>query len=158
MQNTPSVIYPVGRCVFYAGLLGVLAALGGLVLLWWLWLATDEQMLQQPRVVGWLGAALWLVWAVFAVRSWVYAPVGFLRWDSQATPFEGMARSGVWRWQRNLHSEGAPLQRVERILDLQSRLLLRVRNPDGAHRWLWVECASDPVRWDDLRRALVQAS
>ena len=158
MRNAPSVIYPVGRCLFYAGLLCLLAVLSLLVLWWWFWLGAEGPLLQHPRVVGWLGAALWLVWAGFAWRSWVHAPVGLLRWDSQATPHHGLARAGVWRWQRDSHSDGAPLQRVERVLDLQSRLLLRVRNPDGAHRWLWVECASDPARWHDLRRALVQAS
>lgn len=158
MRNAPSVIYPVGRCFFYAGLLCVLAVLSLLVLMWWFWLSAQGQLLQQPRVVAWLGAVLWLAWAGFAWRSWVNAPVGLLRWDAQATPLHGLARAGVWRWQRDPHSDGAPLQQVERVLDLQNRVLLRVRNPDGAHRWLWVECASNPARWNDLRRALVQAS
>lgn len=157
MRNAPSVTYPVGRCVFYAGLLGALAVLSGWVL-WWFGLGSEEHGFQKPHVTGWLGIVLWLTWAVFAWRSWVNAPVGLLRWDAQATSPDGLARASAWRWQRDAHSEGAPLQRVERVLDLQNRLLLRVRNPDGAHRWLWLECASDPAHWSDLRRALVQAS
>ncbi|MDP2416678.1 MAG: hypothetical protein U1D25_01360 [Hydrogenophaga sp.] len=155
MRNAPSVIYPVGRCFFYAGLLCMLAVLSLLVLLWWIWLGADGQV---PRMASWFGAVLWLAWAGFAWRSWVHAPVGLLQWDALATPPNELSRDGMWRWQRDKHSDGAPLQQVERVLDLQSRLLLRVRNPDGAHRWLWVEQFSDPSRWNGLRRALFQAS
>lgn len=160
MRNAPSVVFPVGRCAFYAGLLCVLAGLGLLVLLlwWWPWLGAAAQAPWLTRLAVWLGALLWLIWAVFAWRSWLHAPVGRLQWDAMGAPVSGRSRTGVWRWYREGQTDGAPLQQVERALDLQKRMLLRVRNPDGAHRWLWVERCSDPDRWNDLRRALVHAS
>ena len=160
MRNAPSVVYPVGRCAFYAALLGMLAVLSLLVLLmwWWPWLGNSAEAPQPVRVAGGLGLLFWLAWVGFAWRSWVHAPVGHLQWDALGTPVNGWAHAGLWRWHRDTHGDGAPLQKVERVLDLQSRLLLRVRNPDGAHRWLWMERSSDPARWNDLRRALVQAT
>lgn len=157
MRNAPSVIFPVGRCLFYAGLLYVLAVLSLLVLLWWFYTGVENDLFQNSRVTNWLGATLWFFWACFAWRSWMHAPVGLLQWDALATPRDGLAPVGVWYWLRDTYSHGAPLQRVESVLDLQNRLLLRVRNPDGVHRWLWVERASEPGRWNDLRRALVQS-
>lgn len=158
MRNAPSVVFPVGRCAFYAGLLCALAGLGLLVLLlwWWPWLGAAADVPWLTRVAGWLGGLLWLGWAGFAWRSWLNAPVGWLQWDALGAPVSGQTRAGVWHWHRDALADGAPLQQVERVLDLQSRMLLRVRNPDGAHRWLWVECDSDPTRWNDLRRALVR--
>lgn len=169
MRNAPSVVFPVGRCVFYAGLLCGLAALGLLVLLLWWWpgfVAVAQAPAPTALAAGWLGALLWLGWAVFAWRSWLHAPVGWLQWDDQGLPVgasdadqsAGPVRKGVWRWYREGSADGAPLQRVERTLDLQNRMLLRLRNPDGAHRWLWVERCSNPAGWNDLRRALVHAS
>jgi toxin CptA len=172
MRNAPSVTYPVGRCFFYAAGLVVLGALGLLVWLWWL---GEVLAHRAPPFTPWtsaVGAVLWLAWAGFAWRSWVYAPVGVLQWDALAPSSQGPQRVGVWRWHRQAPGEhsnnpdrnnpnlshGAPLQQVQRVLDLQSLLLLRVRNPDGAHRWLWVQRSSDPARWNDLRRALVQTA
>ena len=165
MRNAPSVVYPVGRCAFYAGLLCVLAGLGLLVLLrwWWPWLDAAAELHWLTHVAGGLGAVLWLGWAGFAWRSWLHSPAGHLQWDALGPPVSsglapGPARAGVWRWHRDTLADGAPLQKVERVLDLQDRMLLRVRNPDGAHRWLWVERSSDPARWNDLRRALVRVA
>ncbi|WP_439114414.1 hypothetical protein [Hydrogenophaga sp.] len=160
MRNAPSVVFPVGRCAFYAGLLCMLAGLGLLVLLlwWWPWLGAPADAPWLARVAGWLGGLLWLGWVGFAWRSWLHAPVGRLQWDALGAPVSGLVGAGVWRWHRDALTDGAPLQQVERALDLQNRMLLRVRNPDGAHRWLWVERSSDPARWNDLRRALVRVA
>jgi hypothetical protein len=49
------------------------------------------------------------------------------------------------------------LQRVEMVLDLQGRALLRLHNADALARWVWVERARNPALWNDLRRALVAA-
>lgn len=162
MRKAPSVVYPVGPCFFYAAWLVVLGVLGLAVWLWWSWWVVSGASSPRHVVATALGALLWLAWAVFAWRSWVHAPVGCLQWDALGASTHGLAHAGVWRWHRDAGqhglSQGAPLQQVQRVLDLQSRLLLRVRNPDGAHRWLWLECRSDPARWNDLRRALVQTA
>lgn len=39
-------------------------------------------------------------------------------------------------------------------LDLQGCVLLRWRAGRGAVGWLWLDRASAPARWDDLRRAV----
>jgi hypothetical protein len=167
MRKAPSVVYPVGPCFFYAAWLVALGVLGLVVWLWWSWSVVSGASSPRRVVAVALGAVLWLAWAVFAWRSWVHAPVGYLQWAASAASSHGLPRTGLWRWHRqvpgqdhhNPHlSHGAPLQQVQCVLDLQSRLLLRVRNPDGVHRWLWLERRSDPTRWMDLRRALVQTA
>jgi hypothetical protein len=44
---------------------------------------------------------------------------------------------------------------VELVVDLQTRVLLRLHNADALTRWVWAERARNPERWHDLRRALV---
>lgn len=156
MHNAPSVLYPVGRCRFYAGALLGLGCLSLAVLAHWWWtllaLSSQAPMGQAARLsIGLVGALAWMAWAVFAWSSWRRTPVGLLQWDALGAAPTG---TGVWRWRRAVHEDGSPLQRVELVLDLQERALLRLRNPDAAHRWVWVEASRDPARWGDLRRAL----
>ncbi|WP_177142566.1 hypothetical protein [Variovorax sp. YR216] len=47
-----------------------------------------------------------------------------------------------------------PTAQVAVMLDLQQLLLVRLREPLGATRWIWVERDAMPHRWRDLRRAL----
>jgi toxin CptA len=147
MRNAPSVMFPVGRCGFYAGLLVLLAVLGAWVMGAWWWTTTDLR-------AAWMvpaGAMLWLAWVAFAVWSWRRSPTGQLRWDALSA---GEESAGGWLWYSASCAEGAPLQRVEVMLDLQNLALLRLHNADALARWVWVERARDPVRWNDLRRAL----
>jgi len=159
MHNAPSVVYPVGRCLFYAGLLLLLGCLGLLVLLlwWWPWLGSQGEMPWVVSFAGALGGLLWVAWAGFAWRSWWRSPVGQLQWDAMGAPASAVAQVGVWRWRRDVYTDGLPLQQVERVVDLQSRMLLRLREPGAEQRWVWVERDSDPARWNDLRRALARA-
>ncbi len=151
MRNAPSVIYPVGRCAFYAHLLLCLAVLGGLALILGAVATTDST----ARTTGFgVGASLWLLWLGFAVWSWRRTPVGRLHWDAMADGAAPGRKAGAWRWHSDAGQDGALLQRVEPMLDLQTRMLLRLRNPDAATRWVWVEQNRDPARWDDLRRAV----
>jgi hypothetical protein len=148
MRNAPSVTYPVGRCAFYAWLL---IAAGGVGLM----VVTSSALL-----VPWWGAAfgmlLWLSWGVGAAVSWRHSPEGRLQWDASATPVDDLLkREGAWLWHSTAYQDGVTLQRVERVQDLQRWMLLRLHNPDGARTWAWVGRASDPKRWDDLRRAVV---
>lgn len=156
MRNAPSVLYPVGRCRFYAGALLVLGCLALGVLVSWWWTLLPLRVEGPPGhgagvSAGAAGAAAWLGWALFAWRSWHRTPQGLLQWDALGAAPLG---AGVWRWCSAAHEGGAPLQRVELVLDLQQRALLRLRNPDAMHRWVWVEAGRDPARWSDLRRAL----
>jgi hypothetical protein len=152
MHSAPSVVFPVGRCSFYAGALVMLATSGAWMLgLWW-WTVADSRSIWW----GWAGAAAWLAWGSFAARSWLRSPIGMLAWNASARS-DLAARAGTWLWHSALCPEGAPLRRVEMVLDLQGRALLRLHNADALARWIWVERSRDPARWNELRRALVAA-
>lgn len=154
MRNAPSVLYPVGRCVFYARLLVWLGLLGLVALLaggWW-YSGESAGGLASRRAAVLAGAGLWLG---FAWWGWQRAPRGLLQWDALAASAVPGAQAGAWRWRSEAYQEGAVLQRVELMLDLQSRVLLRLHNPDAATSWVWLERSQDQARWDDLRRALV---
>jgi toxin CptA len=133
MHSAPSVNYPVGRSPF-AGRAAALVVLAGLACaLAWALLAP----------LGWrqgLAFAAVAACAGLAVRGWLRAARGLLRWDVLAWAWEEGGRSGP----------GVP----EVALDFQSLLLVRWRAQAGATRWLWLERASDPSRWEALRRAV----
>lgn len=151
MRNAPSVRYPVGRCVLYGwwllglGALGLLALAGG----WWVSGTTAE--------AGGLmtGVVLWLLWMGFAIWSWQRTPDGLLRWDALADSAAGPSLAGAWVWHSEAYKDGVTLRRVDAVLDLQDRVLLRLHNPDAASSWAWVERARDPLRWNEFRRALM---
>jgi hypothetical protein len=151
MRNAPSVMYPVGRCAFYARLLAGLGLLGLLGLAAGAWGARAPSGIMQFLA----GGVLWLLWLGFVVWSWRRTPVGQLHWDAQSQGVVPESKPGAWRWRSEAHQEVDMLQRVELLLDLQRLVLIRLRHPDGATSWVWAEKARDPARWDDLRRALV---
>jgi hypothetical protein len=161
MHNAPSVVYPVGRCRFYGVLLLALGWLALAVLLletepWRLNAASslDGRGLGLQVLAGVPGYVLWLAWSGFAAFGWYRSPVGQLHWDALASR-AGTEATGTWRWRSTAYREGTALQQVWVALDLQSRMLLRLSNTDAAHVWVWVEQVRDPLRWLDLRRALV---
>jgi hypothetical protein len=102
-----------------------------------------------------LGVLFCLVWAIGAALSWRRSPIGVLQWDALASRDGQPEKPGLWRWRSTAYQGGTPLLQVSVALDLQSRLLLRLRNTDAAQSWIWVEASTDPGRWSDLRRALV---
>jgi toxin CptA len=156
MRNAPSVLYPVGRCAFYARWLVCLGLLGLVALLAGGWYSGDSVGgLASRSVVVLSGAGLWLLWAGFAWWGWRRAPTGLLQWDALAGGALPGAHAGAWRWRSEADQEGAVLPRLELMLDLQTRVLLRLHLADRAGTWVWLERDSDPARWDDLRRALV---
>ena len=154
MRSAPSVVYPVGRCAFYARLLLFLGVLGLLNL--WVWWQGQIAPLHAAEGSGafLVGLGLWIAWAVFAWRSWWRSPEGQLQWDAQAAGEDDQARAGGWRWRSDAYRDGVSLRGVELVLDLQGLALLRLRNRDAASSWIWVERARSPARWNDLRRAL----
>lgn len=155
MQNAPSVSYPVGRSAFWGGVLLLLGLAGLLNLALWWWLLGPQQR-GEPAQQGWLAGGLLfcVVWAAWAQLGWRYSPVGRLQWDALAQAVRGERAAGAWRWHSDAFRDGAPLLGVSVVLDLQSRLLLRLVDPDGRLRWLWAERWSDPQRWHALRQAL----
>ncbi len=133
MHNAPSVTYPVGRSSFLGGLLGVL------------WLAGAGVTALGGRIWGaggwrWtLALAVLLLAALLALHFWRRMPKGALRWDGHA-------------WQ-GPYAPVAPA-RLSVHLDLQRHLLVRLHHAPVMQRWLWLDAASDPSRWNDLRRAV----
>jgi hypothetical protein len=161
MRSAPSVVYPVGRCFFFAVslvLVGCLA-LALLVVWWWPLLGLSTQpyraeMATAAWVGGLLGGVLWLVWMVAALRSWRQTPRGELQWDAQG-PSPGLrAVPGVWRWRSAGLTEATALLQVQLVLDGQVCMLLRLRSAWSVPHWIWVEQSSAPGRWLDMRRAL----
>jgi toxin CptA len=133
MHSAPSVNYPVGRSPFAARVAALLVLAGLACALAWSLLAP----------LGWrqtLAFAAVAAGAGLARRGWLRAARGLLRWDGLA-----------WAWEEGDRS--AP-GRPEVALDFQSRLLVRWREEGGGAGWLWLERASDPPRWEALRRAV----
>jgi hypothetical protein len=130
MHNAPSVTYPVGRSRWGAALLALAWLAGVAVVLQW---SRQDGVGAGPAVVAWAGVA---GVGLAAARAWWRGPSGALAWDG-----------ANWRW------EAGPPGRVQVGLDLQAFLLVHWRAAGGA-RWLWLERAACPERWDDLRRAV----
>lgn len=152
MRNAPSVLYPVGRCAWYVrglyllGFLGLLTVAGA----WW----TGAR---QPGLTGlpWTGAGLWVLWGGFALWSWQRTPQGLLKWDASTPAMDAAASPGAWIWYSEAYQDGVKLLRVDRVLDVQNRVLLHLRYPHEGRSWVWAERARDPARWADFRRALL---
>lgn len=136
MHHAPSVLYPVGRSRFLGALVGLLAALG---------LATVAAY--GVSVGAWAPTLAMALLAVLAgglaLRWWRHLPGGLLQ-------FEG----GLWHWSPDLTGHTEPLSALSLHLDGQAVLLLQGRRPGRPPLWLWAERATDPLRWDDLRRAV----
>lgn len=155
MHSAPPVVYPVGRCAFqgwvFAVLGGLSASVGSLFLI--------ESDVQSQGLWGWItcsaGILAWLVWMAWAFLSWNRSPEGALHWSPGGG--QGMGDASSWSWTDRASAEPLVLSDVERVLDLQGRVLLRVAGPGLGQRWLWVEQSGYPERWRDLRRALVSS-
>ena len=116
-------------------------------------------------LLGWL-AGLLTVLAWFLVNptpDWRFGLAGLLvlaggmaaRAGWKRTPGGQLAWSGdAWRWESPSYQNGSTEQKLSVIADLQSMLLLRIENQTGASLWLWLERATLPERWLDLRRAV----
>lgn len=155
MQSAPSVVYPVGRSAFQAGLLvflGLATATTGAL---YLFTSNFSLGLARDAVVPVLGALGWLSWVSCACWNWSRSPEGSLHWQPVRGP-EEPGTSG-WSWAEGLHAGPVGLSGVERVLDLQDRVLLRFRLPGAGHRWVWAERSVLPTRWADFRRALMSS-
>jgi toxin CptA len=92
---------------------------------------------------GWrqaLGWVLLLACAGAALQAWRVAPTGWLAWDGER-----------WSWHGD---DGGGSGRLEKVLDVQARMLLRWHPEGGPSAWLWVERMAAPADWNALRRAV----
>lgn len=134
MNSAPAVQYPVGRSTFQGCFLlasGVVALLVG-----GMWLRAN---------VAFGGAQMTFVIVLVFVLSlaghvWRQTEVGLLTWGGES-----------WSW-----SKGLPSAKVRLAIhfDVQILMILELQPEKGPSVWLWVERASDPVRWRALRRAV----
>jgi toxin CptA len=133
MHNAPSVSYPVGRSRLAGALLIGIWLLGAAACVAW--------RLAAPASGVRTGAAAITVVLAGAMAAWHWwrMPRGTLTWDQEQ-----------WRW---LSGSTAGAQAPQVSLDLQHALLLRWHSPSGSS-WLWLERASRPEHWADLRRAV----
>lgn len=133
MHNAPAVTYPVGRSSIQ-GALGLALWLPGTA-------ATVAWALTSPglRSVA-LAACLNLAVGALAAASWWRTRPGELQWDG-----------GRWQLDRCGHARDG---QARVVMDLQACVLLHWRADHGAGDWLWLDRASAPARWDDLRRAV----
>ncbi|MDM7941529.1 MAG: hypothetical protein QUV35_02755 [Hydrogenophaga sp.] len=155
MQSAPSVVYPVGRSAFQAGLLLFLGLATATTLALYLYTSNAPASPARHTVVPVLGALGWLFWVACACRSWSRSPEGALHWE----PVRGSEEPGASGWSWAEVPQGGPvaLSGVERVLDLQDRILIRFHLPGAGHRWVWVERRCLPARWADFRRALMSS-
>jgi hypothetical protein len=63
---------------------------------------------------------------------------------------------GAWFWIAQADAYEPVRVQPEQVFDWQGRILLRLHGSSRWGLWLWLERDADPVRWDDLRRALVR--
>ena len=156
MQNAPSVIYPVGRSAFYGLCTLVLAGVAGFALAggWWsAWQASSDST---AWMRWWLGLGVWAGWLVAAARQWKRQPHGYLRWDAQAAPQSLEEPPGRWFWMPEKSADAPEPVAIERAFDGQTVVLLCLHRSLKPDLWVWPQRVSDPVRWDDFRRALVR--
>jgi hypothetical protein len=135
MHNAPSVSFPVGRSRFQGWLIGLLVGLGALTVFTWTVQADGLGWRQ------WLAASLCVTTSAWSARSWWRTPVGSVSWDGV-----------VWRWTAGAQSV---VMVPEVVLDLQFAILLRLPvTADTGVNWLWLDRASNSLRWIALRRAI----
>jgi hypothetical protein len=135
MHSAPSVDFAFRRSRLQAWLMVVLVVCESLSLAAW-YLSVD--------VIAWPQAGagvLVLVFSVWLLATWWQTPEGHMSWD------------GLF-WTLSLKGKMAAVN-PELVLDLQVVILLRLIEPDGVHvSWVWLDRASNPIRWMALRRAV----
>lgn len=150
MHQAPAVSYPV-RPPRRAWLWPLVLWLGaGLLCLGW---ALVGAALDQgwPRFLLTLG--VWLLTGLFAASRAGAWPHGQLDWDGEAWHWQAAAQQPLRpRWTGRLPNSG-PLRGLRVRLDSQHHLLLW-GDVAGWQGWFWLGRASQPERWDSLRRAV----
>jgi hypothetical protein len=134
MHSAPAVSYPVGRSRFHGLLVAMIAAVGAIFLMLWVFRAGALQTRHLVAVMLWstgLGLAAW---------HWLRTPTGSLAWDGQG-----------WLWTSQTESCAVV---PEVTLDTQGSLLLCLHKQHGNSLWTWPQRQTLPQRWLPFRRAL----
>ena len=134
MHGAPAVVYPVGRSSFQGVFLLVFCAVG--LSVGGLW------ALSMPAVGACLFVFFVILIVVFLLAScaWWQTDIGRLAWGGES-----------WVWTSfNVSITGS----IAVHFDVQSLLIVRLKDEEGRSIWLWVERASDPACWPALRRAV----
>ena len=134
MHRPPAVTWNVRAARWHAGALVLLVLVAALLLIGFF--ATQ----------GWGSATMVLLLvlvasAILAFKGWYGTPVGQLNWDG-----------AQWHWS---DSDAQALSAVACVLDLQTRMLVRIADVSGASHWLWLEGLASDARWLAMRRAIV---
>lgn len=138
MHSAPAIRYPVARSLRAGAVLLAVWCLAGVVCLWWWWQG-GASGLQAAAV-----SAVWWLGASAACLQWRVSPTGALRWDGE-----------VWWWQ--VAGEDEVLVSAQVRLDVQGGLLVHMPDAPWRARWVYLERATLPTRWADLRRAMFAA-
>ena len=139
------------RSLWLAVALALYCATGAVALLAWALMGAGTQLV-------WIAAsgALWLVCSLLAGWFWRSAPSGVLVWSGADWTLESAQGKALC----------PPCTHLQVHLDLQRRLWLRLQPESfkfpvisapaqsGPVLWLWLERRSQPLMWDDLRRAV----
>ena len=142
MHHAPSVSYPVGRGAFQRRLWVVQSLLS--LLLVWAWASA------QP--MGWIGLSVAVALAMATYAQWrMTKPQAWsLHWTQGAWSIQVASP----QTDRASVCDGT----VKPVFDGQSTLLLRWQSTSdrlGSDvRWLWLDQASHPAHWQDVRRAV----
>ncbi|WP_311733333.1 hypothetical protein [Variovorax sp. Sphag1AA] len=129
------MIYPVGRSRDAERLL---------IALWVLGICAVIVASVQSAGIDWRDGVLLVCAIIATLAAWT----GVFRSSSRANLiFDGQS----WSMSGGID---LPTAQAAVMLDLQWLLLIRLREPVGATRWVWVERNAMPQRWRDLRRAL----
>ena len=146
MQHAPSVVYPTGRCAFWAACWSATWGLGVVLIgaLVWARMAAQHNAL----TLGWL--ALPLLSAVWAGRDWQRQQPGTLDWDGQ-----------LWTWQAAAADDGTEAQPVRLGArhalgggHLLLELIPQTESGRTASRWVCACAQADAPHWLALRRAV----
>ena len=137
MHNAPTVSYPLGRSAWWGAPLVVLWLAGVAALA--IWCASVDALSWRQG----LDLALWLLFGGWSWRAWRGQVLGELSWTGTH-----------WLLVRAAAAPASCEGLVSVQLDLQHLLLLRFTPVTGPACWLLLQRATQPERWQDLRRAV----
>lgn len=133
MHQPPAVSHLVLRSRWHLRVIATLSALG-------LVTALGFFLSQSGSWAAVLLVLVSLFTPIPALLAWRKAPTGLLQWDGQ-----------YWYWAGFGEAQACQLSPV---FDLQSVMLVCVRDEGGAKVWLWLEAVASGGKWMALRRAV----